>query len=128
MFLFGNCKPSLILYPGYKIPGNFLKNSSMLILLYSSLLLLVNVKAASNRGLPYYIKAYLYNTDFENYEDVVQKINGVLGDVIKGEPVKRATPRLSRYFKNCDNIIEHWLLRWNLLLSNNVDTIRTPLK
>lgn len=100
----------------------------MLILLYSSLLLLVNVKAASNRGLPYYIKAYLYNTDFENYEDVVQKINGVLGDVIKGEPVKRATPRLSRYFKNCDNIIEHWLLRWNLLLSNNVDTIRTPLK
>ena len=45
-------------------------------------LIIVNVKAAANRELPYYIKAYLYCTDKENYKSVVRKIDDVLEDII----------------------------------------------
>ena len=93
----------------------------MRIPLFGLLVLLVNVRASANRELPYYIKAYLYNNDKQNYEIVVKEIGYVLEEVIKGkESLKKASSKLSRYFKNCENLISNWLLRWNHLLANNV--------
>ena len=92
-----------------------------MITLFFLFLLSVKVKASVSRELPYYIKAYLYNTDMENYEDVVQKIYAALEEVIEGVPVKSATLKVSRYFRNCESMIENWLLRWNLLLACSVE-------
>ena len=85
-------------------------------------ILLVNVKAASTRVLPYYIKAYIRDSDKQNYKSVVKEIDCVLGEVIKGEaPVKKVTLKIMPYFKNCESLIKNWVLRWNLLLAHNVE-------
>lgn len=89
--------------------------------IFELLVLLVYVNAGSKRELPYYFKAYLYNTDKQNYENVVQKVEGVLGAVIKGEPVHKAKLKLSRYFRNCDTMIENWLWSWDHLLACDVE-------
>lgn len=75
------------------------------------ILLLVALEASKVDLLPYYIKMQLYAADKQNYKSIEQKVNDIMEGVMMGKSIMVAQSLLRRYLKNCDKLVERWLMR-----------------